>query len=162
MKIFVATALLAVVLVAQAQAGVVKRDIFQSAWDNLQDFTDTTFHKTFPKLVSLGRAGVTAIRHLAIQFTEDMLGVLKKEYQMAKNAVSNVIHSDLFDEAVNSLIPLIDNQHTVDACVIVCDSTAKQTTDDMIEDIADATCPAICKGALTKMRHAAETLEEKL
>ncbi|KAK3761862.1 hypothetical protein RRG08_019440 [Elysia crispata] len=163
MKIFVATALLAVVLVAQAQAGAVKRDIFQSALDSLQALQDAALDQVFPKLMSLGQAGVTAIRHLALNFAgDDMLGDLKKQYKLARDTVSSFIGADLFDEGVNTLIPLIDNQHSVHECVTVCDGTAKVALDQQMGNLAVYICPAMCQGALAKLRHAAESLEENL
>ncbi|RUS80305.1 hypothetical protein EGW08_011943 [Elysia chlorotica] len=162
MKIFVATAVLAAVLLAHTDAALVKRNIFTNAKDILQNFEEELVAKTYPKLVSLGQAGVNAVRYLALSSNEDSLGPLKKDYKLAKNMVGEVVDGELFDEIVDQLIPLIDDENTVSGCVEVCGQTAKFTDDKTVEGLAMFTCPALCHAALTKLRHAAETLEDKL
>ncbi|RUS80306.1 hypothetical protein EGW08_011944 [Elysia chlorotica] len=162
MKVFVATAILAAVLLAHTDAALVKRNVFTDAWKTLKEFEEQLVHTTFPKLYSMGQAGVKAIRDLAVELTEDALGAVKDEYQQIKASVNSTIHSDEFDEAVNNLIPLINNVYTAAGCTIVCEGSAFLTKNVVIEVVASSTCPLLCQGALAKLRHAAETLEATL
>merc|ERR1712130_1067427 len=122
--------------------------------------------KTFVALLMVMMVGMAAVdarktirnRRFLLKEIQDALNSVgdffTKQYNSAKDAFNKAVSGIDFDAAVNALIPMINSDMTVTACVATC-TGASATVLGPAAVLAGTVCTPLCDGALAKLEEMA-------